>query len=494
MTKDPMTKEILMTNDERMKITDSTGDAIFGFRNSSFLRYWVFRQFSFILFIVSCSACSAQEDALRAERAENATPRVKLHNWPRFHGPNGSGISTGPAVPIEWNRTKNVAWKTAIPGPGSSSPIIWGDHIYLTYFTDYGTGEFMEEKRDVNDLKRHIMCVDRVTGKVQWQHAYPLRGNERGGFDYDSFLGRHGKASSTPAVDRTGVYAWLGSSGMAAVTHDGNQKWIVDIKRVANVGVGQPFYGTAGSVLLYKDLVIVPATGIALAMVALDKATGREVWRHEAVQYATPVIARANGKDELVFQYKWGQNGSGKGKIAAVDPQTGKLLWECFGIDNYQNPSPVAKDGIVYVTAGLAYGTMAIRCGGRGDVTDSHVLWKSKGGSIVVSPLFHDSRIYLTGNSAQLLCFNAANGDKVYEARMRPVSKGFYASPVLSDGKIFCVSKLEGTYIFDTEPEIKQIAHNVIEGDNTAFHGTPAISDGRLYLRSRKFLYCIGTK
>jgi outer membrane protein assembly factor BamB len=184
-----------------------------------------------------------------------------------------------------------------------------------------------------------------------------------------------------------------------------------------------------------------------------------------------------------------------QGILAAVDPRNGEKVWQCQAVDNYLNPSPVAHDGVIYATGCYPYRTMAVRCGGRGDVTDSHIVWDIKLGSEVGTPVFYEGHLYWANEESGIAyCVNAKIGDVVYKERVQPRPGRIYASGVIADGKLYYVSRENGTYVLPAEPRYQLLAHNTIETDNSVFNATPAISRGQLLLRSDKYLYCIGEK
>ena len=302
--------------------------------------------------------------------------------------------------------------------------------------------------------------------------------------DYYWALALHGYASSTPVADDSGVYVFYGTTGVAAYDHSGKLKW------EKSCGTRYDAYGSASSPILYGDLLIVQANAVAEKVIAFDKRTGREVW-HVATsgdkQY-TPSIVRRDQGDELIFYEK-------KGKFAAADPATGRLLWHCSSPEGYMNPIPLVHNDIVYAAGGINQ-MFAVRAGGRGDVNDSHVLWRI-GSSIsnVSTVVFHDGYLYGSQNNQGVVtCIDIKTGKRAYNGRLQPSSGVMYASPILAAERLYYVSREKGVYVVAAKPQFELLAHNVIETDDSIFNGTPAVSDGRLYLRSDKCLYCIGEK
>ena len=398
-------------------------------------------------------------------------------DWPRLRGPGARGVSEDPGVPVRWSATENVVWKTAMPGAGASSPIVVGDRVFLTCYSGYGLSK--EEPGDQKNLKHHLVCVNRADGTILWEKTTRARLPEQ---DYGGFVARHGYASGTPASDGKAVYAFFGRSGVFAYSLDGELLW------QASVGDGTHSWGSGTSPILFGDLVIVNASIESESLVALNKADGKEAWRFAPVvqSWSTPlVVDLPDGKQELVL--------SMKNKVLGIDPATGKQLWHCGGVRDYVCPAVVAQDGVVYVSGGRSPYTVAIRAGGRGEVTDTHVLWDSRKSTKVPAPLVHDGRLYWIDQQGVAACLDAKTGELVYQERLGLSGSGdkIYASLVLAGGKLYGVSREDGTVVFAAGPEFRELARNRLE-DNSIFNGTPAIVDGRMYLRSDRYLYCIG--
>jgi outer membrane protein assembly factor BamB len=254
----------------------------------------------------------------------------------------------------------------------------------------------------------------------------------------------------------------------------------------AEVGTGMHGWGSSNSPVLYHDLVIINASIESGSLVALDKNTGKEIWRTKGIRssWNTPVLVEVpGGPSELVVNES--------SAIIGFDPATGKELWRVTGFGGYVCPSVVAHNGVIYAvrTGSKAGGALAIKAGGRGDVTDSHVLWRAQGSSVVSSPVYYDGRLYWAGG--QLVCLDAATGKEVFRGRLSG-NPNFYASPLAADGKIYCVSRFTGTNVVAANPPFKEVAHNKFEDDQSRTNASPIISDRCLLLRTDKNLYCIG--
>lgn len=394
-------------------------------------------------------------------------------DWLQFRGPGGLGTSNETGLPERWDRTNGMVWKTDLPGAGSSSPIIVGDRVFVTCFTDPGGAK----------LARHLICVDRKNGKILWDKSLPGKNNED---SWSGFLREHGYTSSTPASDGKNVYVFYGKAGVLGYDLEGKQLWHAD------VGDGSDFrgWGTASSPILYKDKVIVNAGTEGDAIIALDKMTGKEVWRAKAENargsWGTPTLVDLpSGKQELVLGVPF--------EVWGLNPDTGKLRWYAEAVNaEAMCTSVVAHDGVVYVIGGRQGGAAAIKAGGAGDVTKSNVLWKASTGSYVTSPVYHDGHLFWVSDRGVAVCLDAKTGEVIYEKRVEGASN-LYASVTAADGKFYAVTRRGGTLVLSDKPDFAVISLNDL-GDSSDFNASPAVSNGRLYLRSNKALYCLGAK
>lgn len=404
-------------------------------------------------------------------------------DWPRLRGAKGDGIGEG-KVPVTWSAGEHIAWKANLPGPGSSSPIIVGDRVFITCWSGYGDGS----NGTMDKLKRHLLCLNNADGKILWDKTMPALQPED---EYAGFITEHGYASNTPTSDGISVFVFFGKSGALAFDFDGKQLWQTSLGMNSN----SRRWGSAASPILYKDTVIVTAMDEGGAVVALDKKTGKQVWRAPAegleLVYSTPVLA---GEDLLlpVANELWGFN-----------PDNGKLRWYAtHELPGNVSPGVAVGPDAVYVTGGFPKrGTVAIKLGGSGDIT-KNVLWSATNASYVPSPILHEGHLYVIDDQGFALCINAKTGDGVYRERVmesgagggnrRGGGKPFYASPVLVDGKLYCPSRKNGTFVLAAKPTYEKLAVNILSDDDSQFNATPAVDGNKLYLRSDKVLYCIG--
>jgi outer membrane protein assembly factor BamB len=312
-------------------------------------------------------------------------------------------------------------------------------------------------------------------GQIRWTRDVAPKLPEQ-----DRIREEHGYASSTPAADDERVYVSFGKTGVLAFDHGGNQLWQTSVGEELNG------WGTGNSPILYKDLVIINASVESQSLIALNARTGREVWRAPGIResWNTPILVNtAGGATELVVAIM--------PKILGFDPASGKQLWSCnTDINWYMAPSLVSHNDIVYSVGGRTGGGLAVRVGGRGDVTSTHRLWTIRKGSNVTSPVYHDGHLYwMHENLGIAYCARAATGEIVYEARV-PGGGQVYASPVLADGKIYYLARDGKTHVLPAEPRFEVLAVNSL-GERGVFNASLAIADGRIYLRSNRYLYCI---
>ena len=446
-----------------------------------------------------------------------ATPAA-ASDWPRFHGGDGNGVSpdTQP-LPVKWSETENLRWKCKLPGPGSSSPIVIGRRVFVTCWTGYGMDR--DNVGDEKDLRRHLICLDRDNGNVLWDKSIAAVLPED---PYRGMLTEHGYASHTPVSDGQRVYVFFGKTGALAFDLDGKKLWQTDV----GTGSGPHGWGTASSPILCKNLVIVTASAESNSLVALNKETGMEVWRRKDAGFSgtwgTPILVECGkGRTDLVIAVPF--------KIWGFNPDDGKLRWQCDGLSSDSIcASAIAHDDVVYAmdSGPRGGGTIAVRAGGEGDVTKTRLLWRGNERSRIGTPVMENGRIYWFGNRVAN-SIDAATGKQVYRTRVgggavseapgptepRPGQPGpggpgrrpgggpagrgggvfgqDYSSPVLAMGKIYFLSRSGEAFVYATGPEFKLLGQNRFASDSGDFSSTPAISDGQLFIRSRKYLYCI---
>jgi outer membrane protein assembly factor BamB len=401
-----------------------------------------------------------------------ACAEAKGSEWARFRGPNGLGVAESAEG---WSAEPALVWKTELPGPGGSSAVISGDRIYLTSHGGYAVPGSPDG--EITELTRHLLCLDRADGTRVWEQTIKAVQPEQ------PKVRDHGYASSTPFAEEGRIYVFFGKSGVFAFDPKGTQLWRAD------VGSRVHGWGSAASPVVYKDLVIVNASVESGALVALNKNSGEEVWRAGGIKesWNTPIfVPVAGGKTELVVAIM--------GAVLGFDPENGEQLWSCeTGIGWYMVPSLVNDQDVVYCIGGRTGGALAVRAGGRGNVTASRRLWSSNKGSNVPSPILYQGHLYwLHENLGIAYCAEAATGKLIFEERLEGAGQ-FYASPVCVDGKLYCVSRRGSLFTLAASPQFKQLGRKELR-DGGSFDASPSIVGARLLVRSDRFLYCLGQK
>jgi hypothetical protein len=389
-------------------------------------------------------------------------------NWPQFRGPDGLGISQEQNLPVSWSETENVLWKTKMPGYGASSPIALNGKLYITCYSGYGMGR---NRGRMEDLRLHVVCVNSTNGQIIWnKQIKPVLPESKTVRD-------HGYAAQTPVTDGKNLYIFFGKSGVFKFDLNGNKIW------QTSVGTRTHGWGSGTSPVLYENLVIVNASVESKSLVAIDKNTGKEVWRAGGMDssWNTPhLVKTTNGKYELaVTVRKW---------ILGFDPKTGNELWRCEGISDYICPSIVSHDGVLYAMGGRSSQAVAVRSGGRGDVTNTHKLWHADVGANVCSPVVHDGHLYwVSDRNKTAYCLSLDDGTVKYS---EPAGPQPYASTLLADGRFYIVTRNGGTLVLAAKPKFEQLALNVLD-DQSTFNASVIPYNGTLILRSDENLYCI---
>ena len=414
-----------------------------------------------------------------AARCDAGGQDVRASDWPQFRGPGAMGRSDALGLPLTWSDNTNIFWKTALPGPGASSPIVIGSKIFITCFTGFATSP--QEPGGMANLKRHLLCLNPADGRIVWDTEVPAALPEQ-----ERIRENHGYASSTPVADGERIYAFFGKSGVFAFDHDGKQLWHTTVGDKLNG------WGSATSPVLFKDFVIVNASIESDSLVGLDKHTGKEIWRAGGVTeswHAPAFVGTPDGKTEIVI--------ARNGQVLGFDPENGAALWNArTGIPWYMCPTPVAENGIVYVIGGRSpNGALAIRAGGRGDVTTSHVVWKVGKGSNVPSPVLHAGHLYFAHENLGIVyCVNAKTGELVFEERLEPSPGQIYASPLLAEKRLYFTARGGRTVVVAAQPKFQRLAESTLEANRGVFNSSPAVTGNRLLLRSDKFLYSLGAR
>lgn len=379
-------------------------------------------------------------------------------NWPRLRGPDGQGTAIEPNFPLNFSDTENVAWKVDLPGPGNGSPVIWGNHLFITSASEDGQ-------------ERWLVCYARDSGKLLWKQTAPKPSSQ------EKLYWKNTYASSTPVTDGERVIAFFGNSGLVCYDFDGKQLWHRDLGPLTIT------HGPGTSPALYKDKVIVVqdsnrGTGVCAAF---NKFTGEKVWeqtRDKAMCWSSPVVLHVGDHDEVVY--------NGSYKVIAYNPDTGAPLWWVNGPSIESIPTIVIGGGLIFSISGRNGPMLAIRPGGKGDATETHIQWQlERGGPHVPSPTYYDGRLYIVNDTGVGTCLDATTGATIWQERLRG---RFSMSPVEAAGKLLLLNETGTVYVLEAGPEFKVLATNELNDDTLA---TPAVLGGRIYIRTKTKLLCI---
>ena len=402
-------------------------------------------------------------------------------NWPQWRGPSLNGVSGEKNLPLRWSATDNLTWKLALPSWSGSTPVIWGDRIFLNIAEDL-------KIRTGDNL--HLWCVDRARGTVLWKR--PL-----GGGNHQEM--KQNMSSPSPVTDGTHVWAMTGTGILKAFDFNGTEKWSRDIQKdYGRFGLN---WGYGSSPLLYGDALYVQVlhgmrTRDPSYLLRIDTATGRTVWRVERPTparfespdaYTTPALLRNGTSTEVIV--------TGGDVVTGHDPATGKELWRAGGLNPSNDgshrivASPVVSGDMIYAPS-RERPMLALKAGGRGDVTKSHVLWSFNYGPDVPTPVTDGTYIYTVNDRGVMFCLDAKTGKEIYgRQRLRPAT--YSGSPVLADGKIYITNEDGLTSVIKAGPVFQILAENDVD-DYTL--SSPAVSDGQIFIRTAKFLFCIGKR
>jgi len=398
--------------------------------------------------------------------------------WTQFRGPNSLGASDE-TVPTSWSKGENIKWIAELPGEGSSSPIISGDSAFVTSYSGSGSS-----------MLRHLVRIDLKTGAILWDKTV--------GTDYpedpaQGYISEHGWASNTPVTDGDHVFCFFGKAGVYAFDFDGNEIWKAQTGPMSS----QKRWGSASSPILYEKLLIVPAGDETRALIAFDKTTGDEAWRYDDPSmeqtYGSPILVEVDAsRTDLVFAAP--ENWIG------LNPGTGDVVWSAnYNLPGNISNTPHVAGDILTVSGGFPRtARVAIKIGGIGDITDEILYDTQKPATYMTMPVEHEGVLYWISDSGIAFAALPGEAEPLWQERIPDLEgaggrgKPFYASPVVANGTIYAVSRANGTFVIEPSREgLKLVEQNKIEGDDTIYNATPAISDGKLLIRSQNRLYCI---
>lgn len=400
--------------------------------------------------------------------------------WPEWRGSGGGGVVDEKGLPTRWSSQENIRWKVPLPDRGNSTPAVWGNRVFITQPIE-------------SEGKRLVLCLDRISGKELW----------RAGTTYNLPEETHEtnpQCSASPSTDGERVIAWFGSAGVFCYDVNGKELWKRDL------GKQKHNWGYSSSPVIHKDLVILHfGPGERAFLVALNKKTGETVWQTDIPQvrslkrtdgfagqeatgrigsFSTPIVITANGRAELIMSFP--------DDVRAYDPMTGKEFWRCGGLNPLIYTSPIYGDGVVVAMGGFQGTSIAVKPGGSGDVTATHRLWqtvrtKNRIGSGVVK----DGLLYVLNSPGVAECIDLKTGKVIWEERLDgPGAKDeSWSNLVLVGDLIYVLNQSGDTIIFKASPKFETVAANAIGNELT--NASLAISDGDIFIRTHKHLWCI---
>jgi outer membrane protein assembly factor BamB len=416
---------------------------------------------------------------------------LRAADWPNWRGPSSDGVANEKSLPLKWSRTEGVRWKVPLGERGNSTPVVWGDRIFLTQPVE-------KEKR------RTLMCLDRASGKTIWQI----------GVEYSAADRTHPtnpQCSSSPVTDGKRVFAWMGSAGFIACDMNGKQLWRRELGKQDHV------WGYGSSPILHNGLVTLNfGPGDPAFLVTMDAATGKTEWKVElptrlpaedvakagelpkrsdgAVRsdffgsWTTPYIVRVRNRDEMVCNLAR--------RVAAFDPKTGRELWTCGGFADlaYGSPAPGSdeKGPLVVSLGGFGGPGLAVRCGGSGDVTESHRLWHvPRTPARIGTAVVHEGHIYCVGINGVAECLELSSGKPVWTQRLAGAqgNNAIWSSPLRNGDRIYVMNQSSDTFVYRASPRFELLATNPLEEDSNS---SVIASRGEIFLRSHSSLWCIG--
>jgi outer membrane protein assembly factor BamB len=431
-----------------------------------------------------------------------AGSELSARNWPQWRGPSSQGVSLETGLPTTWSASQNVAWRAALAGLGTSSPIVWGDRVIVT--SQVGTSVLAEGPshpqlaRDDRTLAERenpmggrrpqpgatpgdvwlvVGAFNRSDGRRLWEYRTKATGT------LPAVHEKHNLATPTPVTDGQRVYAWFGNGQIVALDLEGRLVWTRHLGE--ELAPFRTLWGHGSSPVLFGDLLILLCDHLKDAyLLALDARTGKDRWNVDRgdnrTSHSTPLVVSGPKGAELLL--------NSSERIDVYDPGTGELLWFAGGPRQTPIPSAVFHEGRIYLSRGYRNSDyMAIRPGGRGDVTTTHVEWQApSGGSYVPSILHYEGLLYMTNEVGVVTCADSRTGERVWRHRLDGV---FFASPVAGDGKVYLVSETGETFVLRAGRSPEVLARNDL---GERFIASPAISQGRFFLRSDRTLFAIG--
>lgn len=405
-------------------------------------------------------------------------------NWPAWRGPTADGQAPDKELPLNWSPTENVRWKAELPDEGNSTPVVWGNRIFVTQASEKVDWPPPGAGGPASAYRRAVLCFNRADGKLLWKGETTYKEKE-------STHPTNPFCSASPVTDGERVIALHGSAGAVCYDIGGKEVWRHEVGKLEQI------WGNASSPVLYRDLVILwCGPGPRQFLRAVNKKTGEKVWEHDEPggaygtdakdwhgSWCTPVVIHVDGHDELVLAVPH--------KLKGFDPQTGKELWSCDGAGPLAYASPTYGDGIIVQISGYGGPALAVKPGGKGDVTQTHRLWHqpNRPPQRIGSPVIVDGRVYLLNETGVFQCLDLKTGKDLWDKPR--VAGRSWSALVVGAGRIYVPTHEGDTFVLAAGPRFEQLAKNPL-GERIL--SSIAVSDGELFIRTYKHLWCIGKK
>lgn len=391
-----------------------------------------------------------------------AASLASADDWPAWRGPTGQGFCAEKNVPLEWSDTENVKWKVPLEHQGNSTPVVWGDKIFLT-------------QADKDGHTRSLLCLARADGKLLWQQNVAYE-------DVEKNWNPNWYCNASPTTDGQRVVVSFGSAGMYCFDFDGHILW----KRT-DLGTWTANFGNASSPLLYDNLAILwcgPNDKGPNFLLAVNKETGETVWQHdeEKGSWGTPLIVDIDGRDQLLL--------ATVPHLIGLDPKTGEELWSCEGLNKYVYTSPLYGNGVGVAMSGYTGAALAVKLGGSGDITENRLWHHEKNTQRVGSGMVIGDHVYIIEENGVPHCYDLKTGEEVWQVKTRPSGGNTWGSMVCAEDRLYVLMRNGTTQVFAASPKYELLASNPLQGEST--NSSIVISNGEIFIRTFKHLWCIG--
>jgi len=402
------------------------------------------------------------------------TALVQASNWPGWRGPDGQGHTTEKKLPQKWSSTENIKWKVPLEHPGNSTPVIWGDKIFLTQANKGGS-------------VRGLLCFNKADGKELWKQEIKYDKKERN-------WNENWYCNASPATDGERVVVCYGSAGVYCYDFAGKLLWKRD-----DLGEWQHAFGNGASPVFYGDTVIQwcgPNEKGRNFLLAANKKTGETVWEQDEKvgSWSTPLLTKVDGKDQLLLAMSTDVKGAAEDKtgfLKGYDPKTGKEIWRCQGINSFCYTSPLVGNGVAVMMSGYGGSALAVKLGGEGNITKDRLWLHPRNTQRVGSGAIVGDHVYMVDENCVPRCYELATGKEVWKVEKRPGGSTTWSSMLVAGDRLYVQCKNGDTLVFAASPKYEHLGTNKL-GEDT--YASFAVSNGEIFTRTTKTLWCIAEK